>query len=147
MVVRVLDEEIDRIVPGAVLMTDHDSHPSVTIKSAQIHKDGLLVSLAGVEDRTTAETLRGASLLVAERRTLDEDEFWPEQLVGLKVVDPVGTEIGVVADLVPGQAQDRVVIAIAEREIEVPFVAALFLSVDLASGRLVLDAPDGLLDV
>ena len=147
VVIRVLDEEVDRIVPGAVLMTDHGAHPSVTIESAQTHNDGLLVGLAGVDDRTTAEQLRGTSLLVSERRTLDDDEFWPEQLIGLSVVDTSGEAIGVISDVVPGPAQDRVVITVAEREVEVPFVAALFVAVDLPSGRLVLDAPEGLFEV
>ncbi len=144
---RVLDEEIGRFVPGADLLTDHDSHPTLTIDSVQTHKDGLLVTLAGVSDRGTADELRGASLLVTDRRELEEDEYWPEELLGLRVFDPAGTQIGVVIDLISGQSQDRIVISVGVDEVEVPFVAALFPSVDVASGSLVLDAPDGLLDL
>lgn len=146
VIARVLDEELDRFVPGAVLLTDRESCPRVTIDTVQAHKDGLLISLVDVFDRNTAESLRGASLLVTERRRLDEDEFWPEQLLGLNVVDPAGCEIGVVADLISGTAQDRVVVATGHGEVEVPFVAALFPSVDIGSGKLVLDAPEGLLN-
>jgi 16S rRNA processing protein RimM len=64
----------------------------------------------------------------------------------LSVVDPAGSEIGVVAELISGQAQDRVVVDTGRGEVEVPFVAALFPRVDIALGELVLDAPEGLLD-
>ena len=147
VVLRVLDEELGRVVPGAELHTDRDSYPTLTINSVQTHKDGLLVTLAGISDREEADGLRGASLLVTERRDLDEDEYWPEELLGLRVVDPAGSQIGVVTDLISGQAQDRVVISIGADVVEVPFVAALFPSVDVASGKLVLDAPDGLLEI
>ena len=145
MVARVLDEELDRFVPGAVLLTDHQSHPQITIDSVQPHKDGLLLSLAGVGDRDSAEGLKGTSLLVTERRSLEEDEFWPDQLLGLTVVDTSGNKVGVITDLIPGEAQDRVVVAVEGADVEVPFVAALFPTVDLEAGKLVLDPPEGLL--
>jgi 16S rRNA processing protein RimM len=146
VIARVLDEELDRFVPGAVMLTDRGPYPRLTIESVQAHKDGLLIGFADVVDRNTAERMRGASLLVTERRVLDEDEFWPEQLIGLRVVDPAGREIGVVTELISGQAQDRVVVGTGRGEVEVPFVAALFPRVDIALGELVLDAPQGLLD-
>jgi 16S rRNA processing protein RimM len=146
VIARVLDDELDRFVAGAVLLTDRDLYPRLTIESVQAHKDGLLIGFADVADRNTAESLRGAALLVTERRSLDEDEFWPEQLLGLRVVDSAGGEIGKVADLIPGGAQDRVVVSTGRGEFEVPFVAALFPSVDIVTGKLVLEAPEGLLD-
>ena len=144
LVLRVFDEEAFRFVPGARIATDNDVHPEVEIRSVQNHKDGLLVSLEGVTDRTTAEGLRGMSLL-APRRSLDPDEFWPEQLIGLAVVDPGGADLGVVSGLIAGGAQDRLVVATERGDREVPFVAALVTEVDVPGRKLVLDAPEGLL--
>lgn len=144
VVIRVVDDELGRMTPGSVLLTDNKKYPEVTLLTVQPHPDGLLVAIEGVDDRNAAEDLRGASLLVAERRELDPDEFWPDQLIGLVVVSPAGGRLGVVADLVAGSAQDRLVVATDDGQAEVPFVAALVLSIDLDAGQIVVDPPQGL---
>ncbi len=147
VVVRVLGGEDERFVPGESLATDRPDYPIVTIASSQSHKDGLLIAFEGVDTRNEAEELRGASFLIApeDRRQLGHDEFWPEQLVGLRVVDTVGIDLGVVAELISGAAQDRLVVSTDEGLAEVPFVAAIVTSVDLASGVIIIDPPQGLL--
>jgi 16S rRNA processing protein RimM len=59
-----------------------------------------LVRLAGTDDRTAAEALRGQELLVPRSAApqLEEDEYWPEQLVGCTVRDGA-VEVGVVEEL------------------------------------------------
>lgn len=149
VIVRVLDDEVAQFGVGNSISTDSSDHPSLTVRAAQPHKDGLLVFFEDVSDRNVAETLRGTSFLVMqhERRQLDEDEFWPEQLIGLRVVDSTGTEIGTVADLVAGGGQDRLTVETDAGLFPVPFVAALVPEVNLPAGYIVLDAPDGLFDV
>ena len=64
------------------------------------------------------------------------------------VVHGVGTVLGEVGGLELGAAQDRLVILLPDgREAQVPFVAALVPEVDLEAGRVVVDAPPGLLDL
>jgi 16S rRNA processing protein RimM len=135
-------------VAGVVFDTDNADYPSLTIGSVQPLKDGLLVTLDGVTDRNAADKLRGTSFLIepSERRTLESEEFWPEQLIGLQVVDPAGTEVGTVADVVGGGVQHRLLVTAAGGQFEVPFVAAIVTEVDIPSGRIVIDAPEGLLE-
>lgn len=146
VVVKPLSDDPDRFLSGQSLDTDRDI--TLTISSAQPHKDGLLVSFVGVEDRDSAERLRGASLLIApsHRRQLEPDEYWPEQLVGLRVVDRTGADLGTVANVVAGAAQDRLEIDGSSGRFDVPFVAALVTSVDLSLGVVTLDPPAGLID-
>lgn len=62
-----------------------------------------VVTLAGVENRDRAETLRGCKLLVPEsdRPVLAEDEYHVLDLIGLSVIDQkTGKTIGTVVDLV-----------------------------------------------
>ena len=48
----------------------------------------------------------------------------------------------------PVAGQDRLVVLLPDgRRAQVPFVAALVPEVDLAAGRVVVDAPPGLLDL
>ncbi|MEA2001677.1 MAG: ribosome maturation factor RimM [Actinomycetota bacterium] len=139
-------DDPDRFVVGRVFETDNKKHPCLTVLSVQSHPDGLLTSFEGVVDRNTAEALRGTSLLIApaERRNLEADEFWPDQLVGLGVVDSAGTDLGTVIGVVEGAAQDRLLVEAPNGTFEVPFVAAIVTAVDISGGRLVVDPPEGL---
>ena len=65
-------------------------------------EDRPILRLGGFEGREAAEGLRGRELLVARAAAppLEEDEWYAEDLVGLRVVDG-GREVGTVARLVP----------------------------------------------
>ncbi len=59
-----------------------------------------------------------------------------------------GADLGEVVGLELGAAQDRLVVTLTDgREVLVPFVEALVPEVDVDGGRVVLDAPAGLLDL
>jgi 16S rRNA processing protein RimM len=148
VIVRSLTDDPDRLAVGAAFATDSTEFPTLTITSIQPHKDGALVTLAGLVDRNTAERLRGVSLLIAptDRRELGADEFWPEQLIGLVAVDARGEELGTVVDVVEGGAQDRLKVEGRAGSFEVPFVAALIPEINIAVGRIVIDPPEGLVD-
>jgi 16S rRNA processing protein RimM len=122
---------------------------SLTIAEIREHKEGLLLRFEQIRDRNTADTMRGVVLTIAagERRDLSADEFWPEDLEGVAAYDGAGQSLGTVARVVTGGAQDRLVVLTADnREIEVPFVAALVPVVDLTAGRIEMDPPPGLFD-
>lgn len=78
----------------------------------------------------------------------DEEGFYEEELVGLAVTDPGGEPLGVVSGLNVGTAQDLLQVALTDgRTALVPFVTALVPVVDVVGGRVVVDAPPGLLDL
>ena len=147
VVLKATTDDPDRFAVGAVLDTDSDDLPVATVRSVQSHKYGLLVSFEGVEDRDVADRLRGTSLFVPRdaRRELPADEFWPDDLVGLKVVDLAGVALGEVKRVITGPAQDRLEVSGPDGAFEVPFVAALIPEVDLTAGRLTVDLPEGLI--
>lgn len=109
---------------------------------------GLVVKFAGVNDRTAAEALRGTQLTMEsdDRRDLDDDEFWPDDLVGLAVTDPDGIHLGTVAEVRTGGAQDRLVVRAGEHVADVPFVTELVPVVDVEAGRVVINPIDGLFE-
>ena len=125
--------------------TDRPDPAWVRFRSVRPHKEGLLVDIAGVTDRDQAEELRGTSLYLArpELGDLDPDEYWPDDLIGLPVFDTSGGELGRVDGVIPGMAQDRLVIAGPAGRFEIPFVTALVPIVEI-DGRVVVDPPDGL---
>jgi 16S rRNA processing protein RimM len=108
------------------------------------------VTLAGIADRGSAEALRGCALLMSrsDLPPLADGEFYQVDLVGCRVEDGAGREIGVVRGIWETGAADVLVIEdAAGREILVPAAESVLREVDLAGGRVVIDAPPGLLDL
>jgi 16S rRNA processing protein RimM len=150
------DEPERRLAVGTAIDTEARAGTGVprvlTVRSTRVHNGIWLVAFDEVPDRTGAESLRGTRLVLDADDALptpdDEDVYTEDQLRGLTVVDPAGAVLGSVGGLEVGAAQDRLVVLLADgREAQVPFVAALVPEVDLAGGRVVVDAPTGLLDL
>jgi 16S rRNA processing protein RimM len=123
----------------------------LTVEGARWHQGRLLVTFEGVHDRNTAEVLRGTLLSVDSADVAapaDPDEFHDHQLVGLTAVTPDGEPLGEVASIDHAPASDLLVLRRpGGRTALIPFVRAIVPAVDLAGGRVVVDAPDGLLDL
>ena len=148
------DDPGRRFAVGSVLGTEPAAAGPLTVSASRWHSGRLLVSFAGITDRTQAESLRGVWLTVDAAQVSaseDPDEFHDHQLVGLAVVTAAGEPVGVVTD-VRHHGQDLLVIEPAagspsQGEILVPFVASIAVDVDVAGGRMVIDPPAGLLDL
>jgi 16S rRNA processing protein RimM len=149
VVVRPLtDDPANRWVPGAVLLSDHEPPKPYTITAAAPYRDDLLVQFAEVTDRSSSELLQGISFTIEadERRDLDDDEFWPDDLVGCVAVDEAGATIGVIDAVEFGSAQDRLVVQTGAGRFEVPFVDAIVPTIDLEARVVVLTPPAGLFE-
>lgn len=144
VLVKVLSDHPDRFVPGAVFATSSEP-PRVEVTEVRPHKLGLILAFREIGDRNGAEAFVKTTLSIdsSERRMLEADEFWPDDLVGLSAVDPSGSQLGTVVDVVLGAAQDRLVVETPGGErVEVPFVSDL---VDApGSDSVVMHPPQGL---
>lgn len=143
-VIRISDDP-RRFEPGATLV--HEDGRSLVVLSARPHRDRFLVRFEGIEDRPAAEGARG-KLFVSQDdvRELEDDEFWPHDLVGCEAETPDGATIGSITGVRMGGVQDLLVIETPSGERLVPLVAALVPEVDVGAGRVVVDAPPGLLE-
>ncbi|MGK2866316.1 MAG: ribosome maturation factor RimM [Mycobacterium sp.] len=148
------DDPADRFAPGAVLRGRKPRggpERNFTIETVREHGGRLLVRLTGVDDRNTADELRGTLFLV-ESGDLppieDPDEFYDHQLEGLAVRIPDGTAIGTVTEVLHTAAGELLSVKRAEgTELLVPFVSAIVTGVSLADGTVDIDPPDGLLNI
>jgi 16S rRNA processing protein RimM len=147
--VRTDDPEL-RFVPGAVLRTDPAERGPITIAGVHWHSGTLLLRLEGVDSREAAEAVRNTELLVdvADLPEIeDPDSYYDHQLVGLTVRMPDGTELGEVT-VIRHEAQDLLVVRRPEGgELLIPFVSAIVPTVDLDGGFVVVDPPEGLLEL
>jgi 16S rRNA processing protein RimM len=142
------DDPDARFAPGSTLLSDEGP---LTVAQSRDHSGKLVVLFEGVADRNGAEALRGRVLQV-DARTLppleDEDEYYDSQLVGLVVEQRDGTVLGSVVDVLHLPHGD--VLAVdrdAGSELLVPFVRAMVPTVDVAGGRVVVELPEGLLEL
>lgn len=132
----ILDYPVWQLQPA----TDMASRP-VRVVSGRPHGKGLVVRLAGIEDRDAAQALTGSAIWV-QREQLPElasGEYYWVDLIGLRVQSLDGTFLGRVDRLLETGAHDVMVLA-GEGERLIPFViGAVVKDVDLAGGRLVVD--------
>ncbi|MCE5288953.1 MAG: ribosome maturation factor RimM [Nocardiaceae bacterium] len=147
------DEPEARFVVGAVLTARalrERSTKSFVVRGVREHSGRLLLTVDGVTDRTEADALRGW-LFVIDSAALtspeDPDEFYDHELEGMAVRLADGTEIGKVKEVLHTGAGELLSVKAPDgREILIPFVAAIVTSVTRADG-MVVDPPEGLLDL
>ena len=110
------------------------------VVQARVHGAAVVAQLLGCEDRDAATALRGneVAVLRAALPATEENEFYWTDLFGLKVVNVLGQDLGVVARIFETGANDVLVVQ-GERERLIPFVAAVIQKVDLASGIIRVD--------
>lgn len=144
------DEPELRFAKGSRLDTDPSGVGPLTVAGTREHSGELLVRFEGINDRNAAEELRGTWLLVDSATIAppdDPDEFNDTDLIGLAVRTVDGAAVGTVDDVLH-PAQDVLVVKTADaREIMIPFVKAIVPEVDVKSGHLVIDPPEGLLNL
>jgi 16S rRNA processing protein RimM len=144
--VRVLPDGPGEFRSGVVFQLSDGA--SLAVRSAAPYRDrGYILAFDGIDDRTTAERLRGLVLHVhaEDRRTLDDDEYWSDDLVGLTAVGPDGAVLGRVSGVDFGDAQDRLVVTTPDgTEVLVPFVDPIV--GEVGTETVVIDPPDGLFE-
>jgi 16S rRNA processing protein RimM len=138
----------DRLIDHATLYLGPDHRP-YPLQDVRPHGGVVLLHFAGVEDINAAETLRGLSVAIpaTEAAPLAADQYYIHDLIGLRAIHLNGKELGIVADVLSGAAQDLLVIRRAgATDVLVPLVKALVPTVDLASRTVTIDPPLGLFD-
>jgi 16S rRNA processing protein RimM len=139
--------------PERYFLDDHSidvDGKSMVITRAHWHGQRMLLSFAGIDDRTAAEQLRGA-ILTAERpddqQPEDPDNFYDASLIGSRVERENGDLVGELSEIVHLPAQDLLVVTNEHgREFLVPFVTEIVPVVDVDQKRIVIDPPPGLLE-
>jgi 16S rRNA processing protein RimM len=143
--VLVLSEVPERFADGAVVHLE-DGRP-LTVEASRPHAGRLLVRFREVRDRTQAEALRRAVLVVPESSSpaLPEGRWWDHQVDGCEVVTEGGRSLGTVREVIHTAAND-VWSAVSDdgRETLIPVLVDVLVSVDVAGKRIVVREIPGL---
>ena len=117
------------------------------IEAARAYRDRLVLKLVGVDDVAGTEPLRGCEVLAYEEDVprLPSGEYWIVRLLGARVHDAGGDELGLVRDVLATGGADVLVVEGADgRETLVPLAKEIVKEIDEAARRIVVALPDGL---
>lgn len=137
--------------PGAIgdygPLTAEDGR-SFTVTVTRPIKNGFAARLSGVSSKEAADALRGTQLFAPREAlpTLPDDEYYHADLIGLTVLDTGGAELGTVRAVHNHGATDLLEIHKPgyKSTVLLPFTLAAVPTVDMATGRIIADPPEGL---
>src|SRR5262245_43103035 len=126
-----------------------DEREACRIASCRLDGDMVLVKIAGIDCPEDARRLSGRLLAVdrVEALPAPDGSFYPWQLCGAQVVTRDGRAAGTFVRVEPSGAHDLWVIAHEGRERLIPAVPEIVVDVSVAEQRIVIDPPEGLLDL
>ncbi len=140
----------DRFRAGGTLFLARAGEPvAMRIRKTRFHGGRPLVSFDRIETLDEAERLRGAELRVPEEalHPLPADTWYEHELVGCAVRTASGEAIGTVCRIEGPAGAQRLIVREEKGEIDVPLVAGICVSIDVRARTIVIDPPDGLLEV
>ena len=130
------------------VLTSEDGKQEWSIKLTRPVKNGFAARLTGVIHKEAADALKGVRLYAPRTAlpNLPDDEYYHADLIGLTIFDTGGNELGKVKAVLNHGASDllEVMIKGQNEPVLLPFTQAAVPMVDIASGRIVADPPEGL---
>jgi 16S rRNA processing protein RimM len=143
--VLVLSEVPDRFAAGATVWLEDGR--TLTVESVRPHRDRLLVRFREVRDRSDAEALQRAVLVVPESQSppLPEGSWWDHQIEGCAIETDAGRSLGTVREVIHTAAND-VWSAVDEAGVEtlIPVLKDVLAGVDVEARRIVVHEIPGL---
>jgi 16S rRNA processing protein RimM len=141
----VISEVDDRFADGATVWLEDGR--ALTVASSRRHADRLIVRFREIADRTHAEALGKALLVVPESMSphLPEGSWWDHQLIGCAVTTDGGRELGDLRDVIHTAANDVwSVVDEAGTETLIPVLHDVLVDVDVDGKRIVVREIPGL---
>ncbi len=133
------------VLPSEKGAKTFDGVGELKIKEAKVHSGTLVACAYEVEDRNTADALRGARIFISKANfpAVQENEYYWVDLIGLEVINRQGQRLGNVVDLLSTGPQTVLVIddvqAPKAEQRMIPFVAIYIDDVNLAERRILVD--------
>jgi 16S rRNA processing protein RimM len=119
------------------------------IEGVRIHAGRALVKFAGIDSPEDVQKLQGWTIEIpeTEARTLDADEYFLHDLVGLTLIDAEGQKRGKVIEVEESAGGLLLVVDGPKRRFDVPFAAEICTKVDLETKTIAVNLPRGIEDL
>ena len=123
---------------------------NLEIEGVKFFKQFVILKFKGLDNINDIEKYRQKSLYVTRKHAvrLQRDEYFIADLIGLKVQDEDGTELGTVKDVIETGANDVYEVEKADgRSLLLPAIKQCILNVDVENGMMQVHVLEGLLDL
>jgi 16S rRNA processing protein RimM len=143
----------ERFAPGAQLLMRRQGQraaiESVSVASVRFHNGRPIVRFEGLTSIDQAEALAGASLWISAsgRRPLPEGHYYHDALIGCDVETLAGARVGRVTRIDAFGSAPLLAVTDGRHEMLIPLAEAICVRIDPVLRRIVIDPPEGLLDV
>ena len=122
---------------------------NLEIEGVKFFKQFVILKFKGLDNINDIEKYRQKSLYVTRKNAvrLQRDEYFIADLIGLKVQDEDGTELGTVKDVIETGANDVYIVKDQNtgQEVLIPAIKDCILQVDVEQGFMKVHLLDGLL--
>lgn len=144
--VEVITDFPHRLAPHSPVYVDRQP---MTIATAEWHKGKAIIKLDAIDSLEQAEGLRGQMLEIhhSQLQPLPKGQYYHFQLIGLEVGTTEGKRLGKVIKILSAKSNDNYVVRGDEGEILIPAIEDVVKSIDLESGRITIEAIEGLLNL
>lgn len=140
-----IPEDIESYSP----LTDEGGDREYMLAILRPITNGFSARLPEISNKEDADALRGTKLFArrAQLPSLPDDEFYHADLIDMEVFDTGGVLLGRVKSVQNHGADDLLELQLKGTSTTtfLPFTKAAIPTVDLATGRIVADPPDGIL--
>ena len=143
------DPERFKTLKHVLLDTGREKKP-LEIQGVKFFKQFVILKFKGLDNINDIEKYRQKSLYVTRKNAvrLQRDEYFIADLIGLKVQDEDGTELGTVKDVIETGANDVYEVEMADgRSLLLPAIKQCILNVDVENGMMQVHVLEGLLDL
>lgn len=121
-----------------------------TVERTKPFKKGLIVKAAEVADRTAAEKIEHFEFYIEEELLVSQpgENIYLSEILNFKLKNPEQETLGTIVAFSSNGAQDLLVVELVNgQKAEVPFVDDLIKKLDFKHSVVVMDLPEGLLDI
>ena len=123
---------------------------NLEIEGVKFFKQFVILKFKGLDNINEIEKYRQKSLYVTRKNAvrLQRDEYFIADLIGLKVQDEDGKELGTVKDVIETGANDVYEVEMADgKSLLLPAIKQCILNVDVENGTMQVHVLEGLLDL
>ncbi len=141
----------ERYKKGNTLLLEQEGKPLIelVVASHRKHKNFDILSFKDHPSINDVEKYRDGMLQITsdQMHDLPENEFYLHEIIGLKVIDEKGEEIGKIKEVLsPGANDVWVIQRVQQKDLLIPYIEEVVKKVDIAEGVVTIHIMEGLLD-
>jgi len=148
ILLEILTDFPERLIANVEVYAGNEHQP-LCIRSTRQHKQALLITFDGYDDRESVGELRNKFVHVRtdDRPPLPDGEYYFHELTGLKVVTDKGEYLGVLTNILETGANDVYIVHPPNegKEILLPAIDPVILDIDLDQGQILVHILSGLI--